>query len=74
MQSLFYDELVIQHAVSQLNFALDILLKKFTSLAMHKHCLVSGPCWDNRSSKKFWDILDKLKRAIYGQIVEGSLS
>jgi hypothetical protein len=74
VQSLFYDDLVIQHAASQLNFSCDILLKAYASLATHKCCLVSGHCWDNGSSKKFRHVLDKLKQTVYGRLAEDCLS
>jgi hypothetical protein len=76
VRSLYYDHLVIQHVVGQLNFALDILLEVTVSTAMHKHCLISNRCWDPRSGNKskFRQVLDKLKRTIYGWLAENGLS
>ncbi len=76
VRSLYYDQLVIQHVVGQLNFALDILLEVTVSAAMHKRCLISNRCWDPRSGSKNklrW-VLDKLKRTIYGWLAENGLS
>jgi hypothetical protein len=76
VRSLYYDQLVIQHVVGQLNFALDILLEVTVSAAMHKRCLISNRCWDPRSGSKnkLRRVLDKLKRTIYGRLAENGLS
>ncbi len=76
MRSLYYDQLVIQHVVGQLNFALNILHEVTVSAAMHKCCLISNRCWDPRSGSesKLRQVLDKLKRTIYGRLAENGLS
>jgi len=76
MRSLYYDHLVIQHMVGQLNFALYILLEVTVSAAMHKRCLISNRSWDPRlgSESKLRRVLDKLKRTIYGRLAENGLS
>ena len=61
--SLYYDQLVMQHVVGQLNFALNILLEVYVGVAMHKRCLISNQCWDprSRSESKLRQLLDRLK-------------
>jgi hypothetical protein len=74
--SLYYDELVIDHMLSQLNHALDILLEMYVSVLMHKFCDPDRNCWDpdSNSSTKLERILGQLKRTLYGRLAEENVS
>jgi hypothetical protein len=74
--SFFYDDLVLVHVASQLNWALDILLELYVSQLIHKFCANSKECWDPNSGSrdKFVRLVDRLKRMIYGRLAESNLS
>jgi len=74
--SFFYDDLVLVHVSSQLNWALDILLETYVGQLIHKFCANSKECWDpvSGSRDKYDRLLDRLKRMIHGRLAESNVS
>jgi hypothetical protein len=69
MCSYFYDNLVLVHAASHLNWALNILLEMYVRQIIHKFCANSKEGWDPHSGSrdKYQRVLDQLKQLISSQ-------
>jgi hypothetical protein len=74
--SLYYDDLVLTHISSQLEYAVDMLLEMYTTMAMHKRCAVVQVCWDPKRTtrQRLLTLLDRLRRTLHGRLAEPNAS